>query len=105
MLGAGIICFWASDTIYLIKVAEGTWQSGGPFDPGWWTIAICFAAAAWTAPRGRRTEIRYRPLISVPIGCALLSLSVLVTGTVMDVSMPAVGLAAARCCRCWRVWR
>jgi two-component system cell cycle response regulator len=93
MLGAGIICFWASDTIYLIKVAHGTWVSGGPYDPGWWTIAICFAAAAWTTPRGRPTEIRYRPLISVPIGCALLSLIVLVTGTVMDVSIPAVALA------------
>jgi two-component system cell cycle response regulator len=92
-LTAGILCFWASDTIYLVKAAEGTWQSGGPYDPGWWTIAICFAAAAWSKPRGGRTALRHRAVISVPIGFALVSLAILVTGTITKVSLPAVGLA------------
>ena len=92
-LTAGILCFWASDTVYLVKAAEGTWQSGGPYDPGWWAIAICFAAAAWSEPRGGHTALRHRALISVPIGFALLSLAILVTGTITKVSLPAVGLA------------
>ncbi len=50
VLALGVLCFWASDTIYLIKDAEGTWVSGGPFDPGWWTIAECAAIAAWMDP-------------------------------------------------------
>jgi two-component system cell cycle response regulator len=95
ILAAGILCFWASDTIYLVKAAEGTWQSGGPYDAGWWAIAICFAAAAWTEPGGGRTALRHRALVSIPIGFALISLVVLVTGTVIDVSLPAVGLATA----------
>jgi diguanylate cyclase (GGDEF)-like protein len=93
-LAAGIVCFWASDTVYLIKAAEGTWQSGGPYDPGWWTIAVCFAAAAWSTPRGGRTALRHRALISVPIAFALMSLVVLVAGSLMDVSLPAIGLAS-----------
>jgi diguanylate cyclase (GGDEF)-like protein len=93
LLAVGILCFWASDTVYLVKAAEGTWQSGGPYDPGWWTIAICVATAAWTDPRGGRTALRHRALISVPIGFALLSLAILVTGTRTDVSLPAVVLA------------
>ncbi len=51
ILALGILLFWASDTIYLIKTAQGTWVSGGPFDPGWWAISVCFATAAWTHRR------------------------------------------------------
>jgi two-component system cell cycle response regulator len=94
LLAAGIVCFWASDSVYLVKAAEGTWQSGGPYDPGWWAIAVCFAAAAWMRPRGRRGALRHRALISAPIAFALLSLMVLVAGSLMDVSLPAVGLAS-----------
>jgi two-component system cell cycle response regulator len=94
ILAAGILCFWASDTLYLVKAAEGTWQSGGPYDPGWWMIAVCFAAAAWTEPRGRATAVRQAGMISIPIVFALLSLVVLVAGTITDVTLPAVVLAA-----------
>ena len=54
VLALGVLCFWGSDTIYLIKVADGTWVSGGPFDPGWWTIAQCAAIAAWMDPEKAR---------------------------------------------------
>jgi hypothetical protein len=52
ILALGILCYWASDTVYLVKAAQGTWESGGPYDAGWWMMAVCFAAAAWTVPRG-----------------------------------------------------
>jgi two-component system cell cycle response regulator len=94
IIAFGILCFWASDTIYLIKAAEGTWVSGGPFDPGWWTIAVCVAAAAWTEPGRRAAKVRHRPTIIVPIGFALVSLSILVAGTITDVTLPAVILAS-----------
>ena len=94
VLAVGILCFWASDSIYLIKAAQGTWVSGGPYDPGWWTIAICFAIAAWTEPRVGTKALGRRALISVPIAFALLSLGVLVTGSIINVSLPAVLLAS-----------
>ncbi|MGH2868722.1 MAG: HD domain-containing phosphohydrolase [Solirubrobacteraceae bacterium] len=94
ILALGILCFWASDTIYLIKAAQGTWVSGGPYDPGWWTISVCFAAAAWMPRRGGAAVIRERSLISVPIACAVVSLAILVFGTTTNVTLPAVALAA-----------
>jgi diguanylate cyclase (GGDEF)-like protein len=93
IIALGIFCFWASDTIYLIKAAEGTWVSGGPYDPGWWTIAVCIAIAAWTEPHGRGADLRRRTMIRIPIVFALLSLSILVVGTLTHVTLPAVVLA------------
>lgn len=93
ILALGILCFWASDTVYLIKVAEGTWVSGGPYDPGWWTISVCFAAAAWMPRRGGAAAIRERSLISVPIAFAVVSLAILVLGTATNVTLSAVALA------------
>ncbi len=94
ILAVGIVCFWASDTIYLIKAAQGTWVSGGPYDPGWWAISVSFAAAAWTRPGGRAARARQHAAIVVPILFALISLAILVAGTFTDVSLPAVVLAS-----------
>ena len=94
VIAAGVMCFWTADTIYLIKVAEGTWVSGGPYDPGWWTIAVCCAAAAWMTPRGRAARARSAEAISVSIASAVVSLGILVVGTVTNVTLPAIALAA-----------
>jgi diguanylate cyclase (GGDEF)-like protein len=97
VLALGVLCFWASDTIYLIKDAGGTWVSGGPFDPGWWTIAECAAIAAWMDPntaRARRPLIRGRPSIHVPVAFALLAIAVLVAGSFTAITVPAVILAS-----------
>jgi two-component system cell cycle response regulator len=94
VIALGIACFWAADTIYLIKVAHGTWVSGGPYDPGWWTIAVCIAAAAWMPPKGRAATVRRSEAISVPIASALVSMGILVAGTLTDVTLPAIALAS-----------
>jgi two-component system cell cycle response regulator len=93
ILALGILCFWVSDSVYLIKSAAGTWQSGGPYDPGWWAISVCVAAAAWSTPRGQISSARRRPMITVPIAFALVSLGLLVAGSVTDITWPAVVLA------------
>jgi two-component system cell cycle response regulator len=93
IIALGIFCFWASDSVYLVKAAQGTWVSGGPYDPGWWAIAVCIATAAWMTPPGRRAEVGRRTTIRIPIVFALISLSVLVAGTVTHVALPAVALA------------
>ncbi len=97
VLAAGVLCFWASDTIYLIKDAAGTWVSGGPFDPGWWTIALCAAIAAWMDPEralaGRRLT-RARASIRIPVAFALVAIAVLVAGSFTVITVPAVVLAS-----------
>ena len=57
-------------------------------------IAVCFATAAWIEPTGRAAEVRQRPMIRVPIAFALVSLSILVAGTITNVTLPAVVLAS-----------
>jgi two-component system cell cycle response regulator len=93
VIAVGMLCFWGADTVYLIKSAENTWASGGPYDPGWWMISLCLAGAAWMEPRGRATQVRNAGMISVPIAFALMSLGILVVGTVIDVTLPATALA------------
>jgi diguanylate cyclase (GGDEF)-like protein len=93
ILAFGILCFWASDSVYLIKSAAGTWQSGGPYDPGWWTISVCVAAAAWVQPSGRIASRGRRPMITVPIAFSLMSLGILVAGTLTEITFPAVAMA------------
>ena len=93
VIALGVLCFWASDTIYLIKVADGTWVSGGPFDPGWWTIAVCVAAASWMKRPPRHRHVG-RGTIFTPVGFALVALGVLVAGTFAQITLPAVILGA-----------
>ena len=61
VIAAGVICFWTADTIYLIKAAEGTWVSGGPYDPGWWTIRTLMVMKA---ARVRHHDIRPRESVA-----------------------------------------
>jgi diguanylate cyclase (GGDEF)-like protein len=93
ILAFGIVCFWAADSVYLIRSAQGTWVSGGPYDPGWWIISVCVAAAAWVGPSGRIPSGRRRPMITVPIAFSLTSLGILVAGTLTEIPFPAVALA------------
>jgi two-component system, cell cycle response regulator len=97
VLALGVLCFWASDTIYLIKDAAGTWVSGGPFDPGWWTIALCAAIAAWMDPERAHGGPRLtgaRASIRIPVGFSLVAITVLVAGSFTVITVPAVVLAS-----------
>jgi len=94
---AGVVSFWLSDSLYLVLSAKGEWESGGPFDAGWWATAIFFGAAAWQ-PATQHAVATVRPragMIIAPIGFALAGLSVLVFGSVGHLNLLAIGLAAA----------
>jgi two-component system cell cycle response regulator len=96
VIALGVVTFWASDTIYLIDNAHGTWVSGGPYDPGWWAIALAVAAAAWMSPRPGRAPVRTanRTTIYGPTAFALVALGVLVDGSFAAITLPAVILGA-----------
>ena len=36
LLGLGILMFWLADSLYLVQVASGTYESASWFDAGWW---------------------------------------------------------------------
>ncbi len=95
VLAFGIVCFWVADTIYLIRVADGTWVSGGPVDPGWWAIAVCVATAAWMRPDRAAHRLTARASIRIPVAFALIALGVLIAGSFTPVTVPAVVLASS----------
>jgi two-component system cell cycle response regulator len=93
VIALGVLCFWTSDTVYLIKDAHGTWVSGGPYDPGWWTIAECVAAAAWMKRPPPQLHVG-RGTIFTPVAFALVALGVLVAGSFSTITLPAVILGS-----------
>ncbi len=97
LLALGTVSFAASDSIYLVLVAQGTWvPGGGPFDTGWWATALLLGAAAWQPP-GRRVAVRSggTAVIAVPIAFSMLGLGVLVAGSAGHLNVLAIVLATA----------
>ena len=97
LLAAGISTFWLADSLYLVRTAQGVYESGGWFDAGWWAGLTLIAAAAWQRPPARvkhATDERVR-VIAVPLAFGAIGLGLLVYGAVADVNLLAVGLAAA----------
>ena len=67
LLAAGVLVFWFADSMYLVRTAEGVYESGGWFDLGWWLGLLLIAVAAWqrapdapAPPRGRQPAPDHR---------------------------------------------
>jgi two-component system, cell cycle response regulator len=97
LLAIGVTTFWLADSLYLVRTTQGTYESGGWFDPGWWAGMCVIAAAAWQRPPvphaypvGQRVRT-----IAVPLAFGAVGLGLLVYGAIEDVNLLAVVLAAA----------
>jgi two-component system cell cycle response regulator len=98
LLAAGVLMFWLADSMYLVKTAEGTYESGGWFDAGWWGGLVAIASAAWqTPPQRRRVRVRDDSLrlVAAPLAAGAIGVELLVYGCTGDLNALAVGLAAA----------
>ena len=97
LLAVGIATFWLADSMYLVRVNQGTYEAGGWFDAGWWAGLTLIAAAAWQKPAARTTRPADESVrvIAVPLTFGAIGLGLLVYGAVADVNLLAVGLAAA----------
>jgi two-component system, cell cycle response regulator len=95
ILGAGIVCTFVADAVYLFQSAEGTYVDGTWIDVLWPSSMLLLASAAWVADRGRGLEVDGKPLLAVPATCALASIAILVYDHFTRLSAVAVGLAAA----------
>ncbi|HET6548447.1 MAG TPA: GGDEF domain-containing protein [Solirubrobacter sp.] len=97
LLAAGVLAFWFADSMYLVRTAEGTYESGGWFDAGWWAAAVLIATAAWQKPpttRRRCADDSLR-LIAAPLVSGAVGLELLLYGSTGDLNLLAVGLSAA----------
>ncbi len=97
LLAAGVSTFWLADSLYLVRTAQGVYESGGWFDAGWWAGLALIAAAAWQRPpaHGKRAADERVRVIAVPLTFGAVGLALLVYGALADLNLLAVGLAAA----------
>ena len=54
LLAGGVATFWLADSLYLVRTANGTYESGNWFEIGWWLGLVMIAAAAWQPVRRTR---------------------------------------------------
>jgi two-component system cell cycle response regulator len=97
LLAAGISTFWLADSLYLVRTAQGIYESGGWFDAGWWAGMVLIATAAWQPILRRDTRPADESLrvIAVPLAFGSIGLGLLVYGAVTGLNLLAVALAGA----------
>jgi diguanylate cyclase len=94
LLALGIMVFAAADTIYLFRVATGTYQAGTWLDGLLVAAQTLVGLAAWQTPRlDRAARLEGWAVLAVPSLFALSSIGVLVLGNYQPISHLAVMLA------------
>jgi two-component system cell cycle response regulator len=96
-LGGGIVIFLASDSLYLVQTAQGTYADGSFYDAGWWAGLLVIARASWipARPLVKRSRREGTVTILLPLLFALFGLGLLVVASFHHVNALAVGLAGA----------
>lgn len=94
-LGGGLIVLGASDGLYLLQSAQGTYVEGGALDAAWPLGALLLAAAAWipSGPQKRVVEARGLRVAFVPAAAALVAIGVQSAERYTVVPSIAVGLS------------
>jgi len=83
------------DSVYVYRVASGTFVSESLLFDAWLLIALAIAWAAWQRPaRERRVAMRTSTELTLPAAFTLIALSLLVYGSFSDVDRVAAVLAA-----------
>ncbi len=97
LLIAGVMLFFLADSLYTVKIANGTYTAGGYFDAGWW--AGLFAIGVAAQQRRPKTAVVQRSAESVVMAGPLLTgavgIGVLVYSAVEPLNLLAVSLAGA----------
>ena len=94
LLGLGMIATTAADAVYLFQSSSGTYVEGTWVDVLWPAAMLLIACAAWTPDRTREElEVEGRPLLAVPVTCALVSIAIVVYDHFQTINALAVALA------------
>lgn len=90
LLGLSVISFWIADSLYLVTVAAGNYESTAWFNPLWYWTPIIAAAAAWV-PRGVPAVPKPEGLRGIVLS---LSFAGVALGTLVWSSFASVGAIA-----------
>jgi diguanylate cyclase (GGDEF)-like protein len=95
-IAVGLIVFAVADTLYLYRVANGTYAVGTALDALWAVGLSVVAAGVWRPRRavgGERVSSAWT--LAAPVVSAIVALSVLVRGSLSHLPLVVVLLAAA----------
>jgi len=96
LLGLGTLSTTTADAIYLFQSSSGTYVEGTWIDILWPAAMLLIATSAWMPDRTRAgLEVEGRPLLAVPLVCALVATGILVYDHFTRLNILAVVLATA----------
>ncbi|MDX6590830.1 MAG: hypothetical protein QOJ13_26 [Gaiellales bacterium] len=87
--------FAVADSIYLVRVADGTYELGGIVDLGWPAAAVLVGFAAWRAESPLPSVARSSTVIAIPAAVGLSALVLLVVDHFVSTTALALCLAAS----------
>ncbi len=93
LLGGGLALTAVADGFYLVQSATDSYVQGTLLDIAWPASALLVAVAAWQ-PARRHITINDWLVVTVPVGCGLLAVELLVYDHFEPVNIAAVSLAA-----------
>ena len=94
LLGLGLAVFAVSDTIYLLRIAGGSYRENTILDIGWPLAVALMAFAAWSPATPRASRAGSLTGNAIPVTCALAALALLVVASTTEIGVAAVALAA-----------
>jgi diguanylate cyclase (GGDEF)-like protein len=95
VLLAGLGCFAVADAVYLVQVAEGTYEVGGFLDIGWLAGMVLLALASILRPAPPVAASDVRALPFVPAAFAAVGVGILVYDHFVRVDLLSLVLAGA----------
>ncbi len=94
-LVVGLVLFAVTDTVYAVRVAQGTYVDGSLVDAGWPLALLAFAAAACSRPAtGVSDRLEGIGVLALPGLCAMASLALLYAGYASGDADPLAGALA-----------
>ena len=93
-LSLGLVVFGVTDTLYLFRIAEGTYEVGTLLDAGWVVASTVTAVAAWAPATRARAQIRGWSAFVFPAVFGLCALGTLVYDHFRPVHLLALALSA-----------